>query len=100
MKKNILIINQKKYDFTTEKGERFNGIKLSYLEPNKIDMPNLVGYAPFVVNSDNAINADQIPGIFEAEIFNVPGPKGQAIEKLCNFKFVKNVDFATFFNNK
>lgn len=98
MKKTILILNQKTYDFTTDKGDRVKGQKVTYLNQEVLDLPNLKGVAPFVINIDNLIPPTQIPGIFEVDIYNMPGQKGQSIEVLANFKHIKNIDFIKLFN--
>lgn len=98
MKKTILILNQKVYDFTTEKGERVIGQKVTYLNQEVLDLPNLRGVAPFVINVDKQIPPTQIPGVFEVDIYNMPSSKGQSIEVLTNFKHIKNVDFVKLFN--
>lgn len=93
-----MILNQKSYDFTTEKGERVVGQKVTYLNAEKLELPNVVGFAPFVVNVDMPIPQAQIPGIFEVDIYNMPGQKGQSIEVLTNFKHIKNLDLLKLFN--
>lgn len=97
MKKTILILNQKKYDFTDDKGNHIVGQKACYINNDRLEFPSLVGVTPFTVNLENLINSTQIPGLFEVEIFNIPSPKGQSIEVLKNFKHIRNVDISKIF---
>ena len=98
MKKVVLILNQKKYDFTTDNQNRVKGQKISYINNDRLDMPNITGIVPFVVNVDSEIPTSLIPGLFEVEIYNMPSAKGQPIEILTNFKHIKNVDLTSIFD--
>lgn len=98
-----IVLSSKPYDFTNDKGERVNGVKIAYINKKPTSREGEYGHPPMITSCSVELvkgkQLDQCPAIYEMDFEQVTGKNNKPELMLCDLEFVSPVDFSLFFTN-
>lgn len=89
-----IILSAREFDFTNDRQERVQGVKLSYINP-KVQQEGVKGFEPMLA-SVPAVFADSLghlPGRYRMSFEVVTGPKNKPQLQLTELECLAPVDF-------
>ncbi|MDD3962785.1 MAG: hypothetical protein PHT77_13105 [Bacteroidales bacterium] len=89
-----IILSARPYDFTNDKQERVQGLKLSYLNPG-VQKEDVLGFEPMIasVPSGFEVNLSEVPGRYNMEFEVVSGQKNRPVLQLTSLDFIEPINF-------
>ncbi len=89
-----LVIAARQYDFTSDKGEHIDGVKVTYLDQEETG-PNGKGFLPMTINSqlDKWPLLESVPGWYDMSFRQRPDSKGRPVLILDDLKFIESIKF-------
>lgn len=84
-----LILSARRYAFDTDDGQHREGITLTYLTEDCQDEGNARGSFPMSVSApvDLWDQLQQLPGFYDVDFRQRPGPKGKPTLTACNVRY-------------
>lgn len=95
-----LVLSAKPYDFENDKGDRIQGVKLSYVSKRPSSREGEKGHPPMiasVTNMDLANKIDIVPAIYDLEFEQVPGKNNKPELLLVDVSFLDSIDLGILF---
>lgn len=96
-----LVLSFKPYDFTSAKGDRFVGAKISYVNKKPSSRDGEQGHTPLMVSISNHSLLKEfdgkVPAIYEMEFEQVTGKNNKPEIILTDVEYLSPVDFSLFF---
>lgn len=89
-----IVLSARPYDFTNDRQERVQGLKLSYLNTD-VRKDDVLGFEPMIASVPSGFeeNLTEVPGRYNMEFEVVPGQKNRPVLQLCSLDFVEPVNF-------
>jgi hypothetical protein len=96
-----IVLSARRYDFKDEAGKQVQGVNLTYLTDDVQDDPDARGLAPMNVTAPYDLwpQLGVVPGVYDLDFKQRPGPKGKPTLQLVRVKFVGEADFLKVVEN-
>lgn len=90
-----VLLSARRYDFKDDAGKQVEGVTLTYITDNVETEGDTRGCQPMSVVGELAVwsKLDTVPGLYDLDFKQRPGPKGKPTLKLVDMKFVGPVEF-------
>ncbi len=93
-----VLLSARRYDFKDDAGKQVDGVTLTYIIPGNAETEgDTRGVQPLSVSAPLAIWAElaELPGVYDLDFKQRPGPKGKPTLQLTGLKFVSSAEFTT-----
>ncbi|MNM75146.1 hypothetical protein D3C81_869220 [compost metagenome] len=97
-----IVLSAKPYDFENNKGERINGVKISYVNRKPSSRDGEYGNPPMITTCSNdsikGKRLEECPAIFDLDFEQVTGKNNRPELLLTDIEYIAPVDLSLFFN--
>jgi hypothetical protein len=89
-----VLLSARRYDFKDDTGKQVDGVTLTYITENVETDGDTRGCQPMSVTGTTALwsNLGEVPGVYDLDFKQRPGPKGKPTLQLVGVKFVGSVE--------
>ena len=89
-----VLLSARRYDFKDEAGKQVEGVTLTYITDNVETEGDTRGCQPLSVAGESSVwsKLGAVPGIYDLDFKQRPGPKGRPTLKLVDVKFKEALD--------
>jgi len=91
---NHMVIGARRYDFTSDKGEHIEGLKVTYLDQPETG-PNGIGFLPLTINAQSDVwsKLEAVPGWYDLSFRQRPDAKGRPVLILDGLELLEAIKF-------
>ena len=92
-----VLLSARRYDFKDEAGKQVDGVTLTYITEYVEAGGDTLGCQPLSVAAASSVwpQLGAVPGVYDLDFKQRPGPKGKPTLQLVGLKFVAPVEFLT-----
>jgi hypothetical protein len=89
-----LVLSARKYDFKDDAGKQIEGVTVTYLTPDVQGEGDTRGCQPLSISALPTIwpQLESLPGLYEMDFKQRPGPKGKPTLTLVSAQFVESFE--------
>ena len=89
-----VLLSARRYDFKDDAGKQVEGVTLTYITENVETDGDTLGCQPLSVAGASSVWASlgEVPGVYDLDFKQRPGPKGKPTLQLVGLKFVAPVE--------
>ena len=89
-----IVLSARQYDFEDDKGKHIQGVTINYLTGEVEAAGDRRGVFPFSINAPADVHAalKALPGVYELEFKQRPGPKGRPVVQVVGAKLRQALD--------
>lgn len=90
-----VLLSARRYDFKDDAGKQVEGVTLTYITENVETEGDTRGCQPLSVAGESSVwsKLGAVPGLYDMDFKQRPGPKGKPTLKLVDVKFIGRVEF-------
>lgn len=90
-----VLLSARRYDFKDDAGKQVEGVTLTYLTENVETEGDTRGCQPLSIAGASSVwsKLAVVPGVYDMDFKQRPGPKGKPTLQLVDMKFISPVEF-------